>query len=428
MRNPVSFRRKTAAILLAAAFLAACQANVPVRAKAPVKGAAKVAAPIAAPSPAAKVPDGLAFSGSVQVDAHYVIAAGGGNVIASGGGNVIAAGGGNVISAGGGNYRTLGVGQRPVAGAVELAVGTMLPVQGMAVEALNMLTGKPYGKPVLSDAKGGFTLDVPAGTTDNVLLVARFPGSDDARLIYPLVVSPTQADNRLIDEDTATVTRYMRRCMVAYFARQLQGTSGEADVEAFVKSFNLPAMLAALTIPAFNEFQAAAKARGTASLSTEARRAIAQRFTDALLAKVKLAEVTIDPAVFKAQVQAEPALTAMADIMRQLREAAAVKMAADPDYFPKQEFVKSAVNKSEIKRPADLNEFMVTEYLMNDDLNANVYAALNGVAKNLDVPLDQVDRLQRTGDTIALSLAKVFIFDKATRQVALAAITDAPTD
>jgi hypothetical protein len=419
MRNPASFRRKTAVILLAAAFLAACQANVPSRAKAPVKSAAKVATPAATPTPVVKAPVGMPFSGSVQIDANYVIAAGGGNVIAAGGGNVIAAGGGNVIAPGGGNYRLLGI---------EVPIGTMLPVQGMEVQALDMTTGAPYGPAVLSDAKGGFKLDVPKGTTDNVLLVARFKGVTDTRLIYPLVVSPEAATDRVIDEDTATVTRYLRQCMVAFFSRQLDGTGMTGDSEAFAKGLRIPPALAALALPALGEFRKAAEARNTKALDMPARRAIAQRVTDTLLAKIKLSEMVIDPAIYKDQPKPESAIGVMTDTMRQMRLAAGKKMAGDPDYFSKQDFMKKAVQTWQIKKPSDLNEFLVGEYMANDNLTGNVFGEMHLVAENLEVPKADVERLNRAVDTIGLTLGKVFVLDKATREMALKAIATAPTE
>jgi hypothetical protein len=428
MSNAASFRRKTAVIrfavpvgiVLAAAFLAACQANVPSRAKTTVKATTQSAKPAATTKPAAIAkPIGVPLSGLVQIDANYVIAAGGGNVIAAGGGNVIAAGGGNVIAAGGGNFRLLGI---------EVPLGTMLPVQGMQVQALDMTTGQPYGQPVLSDAKGGFKLDVPKGTTDNVLLVARFKGLEDARLVYPLVVSPEAAQDRVIDEDTATVTRYLRQCMVAFFSRQLGGTGMSGDSEAFAKGLRIPPALAAFALPALGEFRKAAEARNTMAMDMPARRLIAQRVTDTLLAKIKLTEMIIDPALYPQQDKPESAITVMTDTMRQLRVAAGQKMAGDPDYFSKQDFMKKAVQKWEIKKPSDLNEFLVGEYMANDSLTGNVFGEMHLVAENLEVPKANVERLNRAVDTIGLSLGKVFVLDKATREMALKAIATAPTE
>ncbi|MFN3429623.1 MAG: hypothetical protein ACK46X_06690 [Candidatus Sericytochromatia bacterium] len=421
-------RQYIGAFLVGALALSACQAKLPTGStpKKTNQTASKpqAASPATAPAPVTGVP----LSGTVRVDAAYmvksgggVVAAGGANVVAAGGGNVISAGGGNVISAGGGNVISAGGANFRVAAADAPAVGTILPVKGMAVQAIDMATGKPIGQPVATDDQGRFTLGVPEGLENNVLLVARVPGSEDTRLRYDLVAAPTKSDTLAIDEDSATVARYMRRCMVTRFAAFLNDEIVNGSVEEFVRRLNLPEFAATAALPAFKELQQKAKDSGLNKLSQAEREPYAQRFADALLARVKLESMVINPMLHAGDKSVTGhAVTRMTEVLRAGREAAAVKMKADPAYFTNQDYLKKATRwKSGIERPADLGEFVVTEYM--GDVTINAFSTMEGLYESVGVPKDKARVVEPAATTITYMVMAVMVFNTEARAEALKA-------
>jgi hypothetical protein len=360
------------------------------------------------------------LSGTVRVDAAYmvksgggVVAAGGANVVAAGGANVISAGGSNVISAGGGNYR--------VAAADAPAVGTILPVEGMQVQAIDMASGQPIGAPVATDDQGRFTLGVPEGLANNVLLVAQVPGSEDSRLRYDLVAAPEKSDTLAIDEDSATVARYMRRCLVTRLAAFLNDETLNGDVERFVELMNLPEFAAKAALPAFKEVQQKAKASGVSQLSPAEREPYTQRFADALLARVKLEQMVINPSLHSGDKSITGhAITRMTEVLRLGREAAAVKMKAEPGFFARQDYLKKATRwKSGIERPADLGEFVVTEYM--GDVTINAFSTMENLYASVGVPLEKTRAVQPAASTITYMVMAVMVFNAEARADALKA-------
>ncbi|MNS32908.1 hypothetical protein D3C72_650040 [compost metagenome] len=417
-------RQYIGAFLVGALALSACQAKLPTGStpKKTNQTASKpqTTSPVASALPTAAPVTGVPLSGTVRVDAAYmvksgggVIAAGGANVVAAGGGNVISAGGSNVISAGGGNYR--------VAAAEAPAVGTILPAKGMAVQAIDMASGKPIGAPVATDDKGRFTLGVPEGLANNVLLVAQVPGSKDSRLRYDLVTAPEKSDTLAIDEDSATVARYMRRCMVTRFAAFLNDETLNGSVERFVELMNLPEFAAKAALPAFTEVQQKAKASGLNKLPQAEREPYAQRFADALLARVKLEQMVINPSLHNGDKGITGhAITRMTEVLKLGREAAAVKMKADPDFFAQQDYLKKATRwKSGIERPADLGEFVVTEYM--GDVTINAFSTMENLYASVGVPLEKTKAVQPAASTITYMVMAVMVFNAEARAEALKA-------
>lgn len=425
-------RQYIGAFLVGALALSACQAKLPTGniPKKTNQTASKpqTASPLASALPTAAPITGVPLSGTVRVDAAYmvksgggVIAAGGANVVAAGGANVISAGGGNVISAGGGNVISAGGGNYRVAAADAPAVGTILPVKGMAVQAIDMASGQPIGQPVATDDQGRFTLGVPEGLAHNVLLVAQVPGSQDIRLRYDLVAAPTKSDTLAIDEDSATVARYMRRCMVTRFAAFLNDETLNGSVERFVELLNLPEFVSTAALPAFKEVQQKAKASGLNKLPQAEREPYAQRFADALLARVQLEKMVINPMLHNGDKSITGhAVTRMTEVLRAGREAAAVKMKADPTYFSKLDYFKKATRwKGGIERPADLGEFVVTEYM--GDTTINAFTTMENLYETVGVPKDKAKAVEPSATTITYMVMAVMVFNTEARAEALKA-------
>lgn len=412
--------------LAVAIALAGCQFPTPTAAtKKPVQTASK-----AQPSPSPEPIVGTPLTGVVQMDARFlvtsgagVVAAGGANVVAAGGGNVVAPGGGNVVAPGGGNYRLLASGAAAAAG--EVAVGTILPVQGLSVQAYDMVSGKAIGKPATTDAKGMFKLGVPDGTTGNVLLLASVPGRSDTRFTYP-AVSAVKADEPVtIDEDTAAAARFVRRCMVTRIAALTNPQNVGGSVDTFLTALRLPSAITVVAAPALEEVRQRAQKSGIDKLPLDQREAVVQRFTDALIAKITLQDVMIDPALNGGKGTREPALGAIVEVTRQLRLATLAKMKADPQYFANQDYMKNASHPVAIDKPSDVADFVLSEYMT--DASVDAFAKMGQVFESVGMEADQAERMQRAGHGIVYAIGTVLITDKTARTAALAAFDSAPT-
>lgn len=368
--------------------------------------------------PSAALPtavDGV-LSGTLKMDASYVVAAGGGNVIAAGGGNVIAAGGGNVIAAGGGNVIAAGGGNVIAPGggnyrtlSTALPAGTMLPASGMVVVALSVTTGKPLTEAVFTDAQGRYTLTLPKGLTENVNLVAAVPGTSetdpklsDRRLQYSVLTKPSGA--RAIDEDTALATRYLR----AVFNNKVQ---------AFFQNMLKASDVALQPYPqGFRDMIAKAKAMKISEMPEPRQRVLYQRATRLLMAVIEL-----DAA--KAELSQDPALPTMVSILREIREAAGRKLAADPAHFAQASYIKEQPLWGcyyVIKKPSDINDFLVTKYLsIGDELNLNKTAP---ILADLGVPADRKNMIFNAA--LGLSGAMLASFERPEVVSQLSALLD----
>ena len=108
------------------------------------------------------------LTGTLRVDAAYLVAAGGGNVlshggaqiVAAGGGNLVAAGAGNLVAAGGGNIVAAGAGNVVAAGAgnlVAAGAGNIVAAGGgniVAAGGLNLMAG---GGSLVAAGAGNYT-------------------------------------------------------------------------------------------------------------------------------------------------------------------------------------------------------------------------------------------------------------------------------
>ena len=409
-------RTEITSLLILATLLSACQLKAPgtTAGKRPVPTAAQ---PAASTRPA-PVPDGTILSGLVQIDAHYVVAAGGGNVVAAGGGNVVAVGGGNVIAPGGGNFRLLAIGPRPVAAAIDVPIGQILPAKGMQIEARSMLTGQPFGAAVVSDDQGGFKVAVPEGTKDNVLIVAKVPGATDARFTLSLVASATDSQAQVVDEDTAVVSQYLRQSLVGRLAAVLNpdnlATPGASQIDQLLDEQKVPEFLRGSASKLLTDMQKKAIETGVAKKPEADRRLYAQRITEVLLAKADLKSIMTDGE------NPEPAFAALVDVMRQERTAAEAKMKAEPAYFtkPGTRYTGQRHVQFEIKRPADLGQFIVNEYMSQVGMEA--FEKLADLHQEIGVADGQDLRAKSAAVSVVKGLVLVLMTNTEANKAALA--------
>ena len=255
----------------------------------------------------------------VAVTGSQIVAAGGLNMVAAGGGNIVAAGGLNMVAAGAGNLVAAGAGNYALAQAAAApgpAASTELPAAGMLVSVVSLSTRRylPIGKTptgedvyaVYSNAQGGFAVTVPAGEETNVMVVASLPGRQEAGTILN-AITPPQASLE-VDEDAATVTRYLRRVLVGRIADIIAADSldeanqlidvetGLSHGEGFSARDQLKAILVRL-----REIAAIAPGQALGSSDRAPRlrhaEAIAQAIVDAAVSRLSLRDFTINPAI-----------------------------------------------------------------------------------------------------------------------------------
>ncbi|HEY9722918.1 MAG TPA: hypothetical protein V6D47_12980, partial [Oscillatoriaceae cyanobacterium] len=379
--------------------------------------------------------DGTLISGLMRIDASYVIAAGGGNVIAAGGGNVIAAGGGNVIAAGGGNVIAAGGGNVIAAGGGNVIAagggnviaagggnyrvldasacsdtqtlptsptasldpkhvppGTILPASGTVVVPVSLKTGKVLGPAVFTDSTGHYTVTVPKGTESDVMLVAGVPGKSasdplvtDPRLQYTVLAAMSASGTPEIDEDTATLTRYLRSTMRARLDALLQPAliASSASDTALLKIPNIPpaeqTVINAYADVLRNEVKSAPFFTGVEKTDTPHVLQLAQRISDSLVAQIDLNKVNLDPAMAKGWTMAsansnQGVMKLMLDEMRLIRGAADAKLAENPHYFDDKPYITAAnlslpagAAQYQILKGSDLCDFIVNYYYASSD-------------------------------------------------------------
>jgi hypothetical protein len=462
-------RRSLGGLLAISLVVSACQA-VPTStaAKGKKPTAAASAKPTAAPSsaattkpfPAPTAPiDATAVTGLLKMDASYVIAAGGGNVIAAGGGNVVAAGGGNVIAAGGGNLISVG-GQVIAAGGgnvvaagggnviaagggnavasgganyrvADIAVtetkipyGIQLPAVGMGVVAVSLRTGKILSEAVLTDGEGRYTVHVPKSESGNFRIVAAVPAksADDPILKNKALQSESIAhattDDVLVDDDRATVSRFFREVFVSRLMDTLS-TDGTSPIISGVPLFD----------SVWQQLVDAAVAAKTRDLPEPERLALATSMADNMIYFVNFKGAKVDRSIPNYQkFKDETSFEAFAGIMRVCRDAAAAKMANDPDYFAKASYVEAA-NKAlrvgaapyTFKKPSDLTDFVVHAYFLD---SGRIWSSVE-VLKDLGVDEGEIPHFVAAQMGFQQAIGVALIADTQARDALQRLITDA---
>lgn len=391
--------------------------------KATVKPKAKPSVATASTRPEAsatpQLPAGptVRLTGKVEVDAHYMLANNAGTLVANNGGSAIVLNGGTLISDNGlgliannglglisnnglgliannsAGYRTL---------STDVAVGTVLPVKGMAVLPVSMRTGELVGKPVFTDAQGGYSVDVPESLKGSLRLVARVPVTkqddpiaQDPRMQYNLVVeTKTAAKASKLDEDSALVTKYLRACVANTIKESILTEDIAATTERFVKWVKAPELVINALKGMISDLNAAGKAIDAKALPEAEVDRIAQRVTDVLLSYIDLDSLEVDPVALKRDhvegAAKEFAIPAMVDVLRQVRNGAKAKMADNPLHFDTHPMIMAAEKTYQIRKPSDLGDFVVEEIMLSP---RDRYDDLKDLFTSIDVPRHQAFRL-----------------------------------
>ncbi|MDB5100378.1 MAG: hypothetical protein JWM80_4799 [Cyanobacteria bacterium RYN_339] len=342
---------------------------------------------------------GSAFlgAGATTNDGGRLIANNGGGLIADNAGNVIVGaetpllsdhgsalisdqGTGLIANNGGG---LTGKTKRQLLDAEQTAYGSLVPAAGVELHVRSLRTGErlpvgvgPDGKPVYgvySNLAGGYELYVAEDEAANVLVEATIPQTTDKRQQYALV-APKDGSQAVIDEDTGLSSREIQEIFAGRFSQWMVGDPA-SWLCIIGGSHSLPEATRKLLTDALTDLHGHAVAAGVKADPdmAPAVRALSWRCAGMLLAALDLSAVKLgsgDTSWGQAPEETpQPALEAVTQVFRVAREAATPKLAADPAYFEGQPYFTlanaCAPGRYTIKRPSDLNAFLMAEYLVD---------------------------------------------------------------
>jgi hypothetical protein len=286
-------------------------------------------------------------------------------------------------------------------------------------------TGEIVARPVFTDAKGGYTLEVPEAVKGNIRLVARVPVAKandpiavDPRIQYNLVIK-TGAVDPVIDEDSSVATRYLRASFSGRLLELMVAEDINAAAEELVKSMGFAPSLKDILMSSVTEINTAAKDAGVATRSVEAQKELAQTITDILLSYVDLDNLVVDPVKYGKFGPKEPAIPGLVDIVRQMREGATERMTTDPAFFDKQVWIVKEQRTREIKKPADVCDYIVDNYLLSVE---GKVSRTKSAFTNIGVPEEEADRLNAIAIGVLTAVGQTLLTGSTAKDEMLAAI------
>jgi hypothetical protein len=208
------------------------------------------------------------------------------------------------------------------------------------------------------------------------------PRFSDARLNYNLIVPfQKQGGAYVIDEDTSVRTAYLRQCMVRRLADMMVASDDRAQ-GVFDRLTSGNPDVGLVFVPLIQRVRESFQAAGLDKRPLEQRLKLAAELSDILLANFDIDGVQVGSAMRPWKGPAEwagkPATAYLDNVLKRMREAAAAK--GDPDameaYFASRPYIieananRPAGQKYRIRKPSDLNDFIVAEYASNNDVNA----------------------------------------------------------
>jgi hypothetical protein len=296
-------------------------------------------------------------------------------VITAGGGNVITAGGGNVITAGGGNYR--------VAETPEIAPGTLLPVEGIAVLPVSLVTGRVLTSGVKTDGTGAYSLIVPASEKGNVRLLVAVPGksADDPVLQNPrlsftmLADSARASEHQDFDEIAAATTKGLRKSLLSRLRAILFAESMDS-VQSIFDQWGAPDFFKAELFKQFGDLNQAIKdnkrQHPEAVWSEDDERFLSQQVLDIIYANVKLEDIALHPLTgYKGK--NTKVIAGMRLAMSRMFPAAAAHLADAKQRFAAKQAPldeRDHTSLTAIEKPSDLLDYMIDQFLSQNRSDA----------------------------------------------------------
>lgn len=367
----------------------------------------------------------------------------GGAVVANNGGSLVSNNGGGLVSNNGGGlvskakYALRGADPAPTIGEIRPAAGLRIVVRSLRTGLPVAVGVDPAGAPVYAvytNLSGGYRLYLPAEEADNVLVTAEVPRTADERQRFALLAAVGAEQEATLDEDTALVTRAVREV----FAGRLAATFTEDPARVaciLASSQSLDPALKELLLTMVTDLHAAAVAAGVSATPDQAGavRVLAQRCADALLAPLDLTAIEVpdkgNASDAPPNTVGRPALTVLTEVLREGRQGAIERMSADPRFFETQPYLATAnacdPGRYAIRKPADVNDFVIAEYLVNNSdpglfLASAVFNSL-GLPTRFDFSIPAI-RLTRAMDAILNNLVVVYIGNANGEQDAVRAI------
>jgi hypothetical protein len=282
------------------------------------------------------------------------------------------------------------------------------------------------GKPVFSDETGAYAVAVPESLKGSLRLVAKVPVSQqddplakDPRVAYNLVVK-ADAKDPVIDEDTAQVTKYLRSCFAARIREALISEDIAGTSATMLIALQLSPMLSNFLEGTLREINEAGKAAKVREMPPERQELLTQRVTDVLLSYVELDDLVYDPAVNLAGGEKGPAIPFLVETMRKIRATATAKMRTNPNFFNELPRVKQARQKTEIRKPADVSQFVVDEYVL--DTTANRAPDLNLFFIDIGLTIEDGARVNALSINILTAVGQTLLTNAEAKAGLLAAI------
>jgi hypothetical protein len=228
------------------------------------------------------------------------------------------------------------------------------------------------------------------------------PDTKDARLAYQVVSEFGSEAAGVISEDTALVTSYYTEAFVSRLERMF-----EQDQEGDLFGLRVPEAMKALVAPLAGEVRQAITKAGAASMTRTQRRALARKATDALLAYVPLSTVRFKDG-------GDLALPKLVEALHEFRLAATKKMQDQgAEYFNQQVYVQQANHERDeadrfvIKRPSDLNDFVLRRYLTTTE--SGVSRGIIEVLASIDLPETRMAMINDAMESLSSSIMLVLM-------------------
>ncbi|MFN3430747.1 MAG: hypothetical protein ACK46X_12420, partial [Candidatus Sericytochromatia bacterium] len=288
---------------------------------------------------------------------------------------------------------------------------------------------------VLTNNKGEYQVRIPESETGNVRLIAAVPGKtakdpvlDNPKLQYALLTNPASAESaNLIDEDTALVSHFMR----LGFADRLDDLLKAQTVEQWEQELdNWMSQQSSkdLLLPLIKGMSTGMLNAKTYELSDEKRQELALRLADSVMYYTDFAKAKIDQTDKEyAHLPVEPAVGAMRDMLKQLREGANRKYGGNLAAFAENDFVQE-INKIRkvpytFVKSTDIGDFAVTETMTVGADGVRVFN-LSKLFTALDVDQAQVSRLRAAQYGLLMTIAQTMFLNTQAKDAFMATIND----
>lgn len=263
-------------------------------------------------------------------------------LLGNNGAGIVANNGGGIVSNNGSGYRLA---------QADAALGTALPAAQMVVGVIDPRSGAPVpvgvdeaGDPVFavfSDGAGRVRLHVPETLAGNLRLVALPPDGSDARLRVSVLAAARGGEAR-VDDAEVQATALCRHAMARRLADLYAGSGAEALIPASAAARN-PG-LAAFAAPVAKRLKEALDEVGGRTAAPLRIEAVALLATDRMIADLDLEAMPLEAGLSRGYEPAagERVMATIRAVSARIAEAAAARLREDPRWFEARPYVIEA--------------------------------------------------------------------------------------